>query len=123
MELEVLEQEIKKRIQFYEKSYEAQIYDLLDVDLHDFLGATYSRFFKGKNENMFRSCMISYFDGLINDVMCNNHLIINKELIFNNLFSLQLIFDNVRINENVYDMVDDLRIIFNIEDKTLTKHI
>lgn len=123
MELEVIEKEIKERIIFYETNYETKIWNLLDIDLHDFLVTNKVRFFHNKEFILFRKCMLNYFDFLINEVMCNNHLIINNEFVFNNLFYLQIIFDGLGVKEDVYEASDDLKIIFNIDDKTLTKHI
>lgn len=123
MDLEVFENEIKTIVKFYEVSYETKIWDFLDIDLHDFLVTNRVRFFQDKDPVLFRKCMLNYFDYLINEVMCDNHLIINKEFIFNNLFYLQVIFDGLGVNEDVYESSDDLKLIFNIDDKTLTKHI
>ncbi len=121
MDLDNLKKEIKERINFYESSYEMKIWSLLDSDFHDFLIINYVHFFQDKDYNIFRKCMLNYFDCLINEAMCDNRVTINKEFVFNNLYYLQYILNATEINKSVEEIKDDLRIIYQLTSKTLTK--
>ena len=65
--------------------------------------------------------MLNYFDCLINEAMCDNRVVINKEFVFNNLYYLQYILNAMEIEKNVDEIKDDLRIIYQLNPKTLTK--
>ena len=118
MDLEKIKLELKERVSFYETRYEFFAWDLSDEELNDFLVINNVRLFKGKNPTLFFRCMIDYFDYLFDEAMSDNSLRINKELLVNRLYYLQIIFDNHDFNASIYDITSDLNEIYELNQKT-----
>lgn len=124
MGLDLLEQEIKKHVEFLETRYYVYAWKLTDDDLHNFLAINKEAFFK-EAPATFYVCMIEYFDCLFDQVMADNCITINKEYLLSHMYYLQLIFNKNCVKADVYDIVDDLKILYGLDKdtKTLTKNI
>lgn len=117
MELELLQNEIKKRIEFLEKRYDVYAWKISDSDLTSFLEITYEAFFKG-NSSSFFICIIEYFDYLFNELMSDNRAVATNEYLLNHVYYLQVIFNKYDIRDDAYKIIDSLKDVYGINEKS-----
>ena len=122
MEIEIMENEIKERVYFYESRYDAYMWELKSMDLHAFLVTIKENLFKELSYIDFYNCMISFFDLLFDEAMSDNRIIINKEFLINHLYYLQMILDDHNIKTRINDSLINLNIALENGEKKLTKH-
>lgn len=121
MKIDRVMNELKEKIEFLENSYEIKVSNLKDTDLFNLLSVYYIRFFHTVDFIEYRRCMLEFFNSLIDDVMCDNRIIIDKEYVVRNLYRMKYIYDDINMQMKLDDIKKDLIAIYGLEQKTLTK--
>lgn len=125
MDFEVIINNIKKTVDFYEKSYETSFWKLSDKGLNEFLTINYNNYFKDKGYCLFYKVMLSYVEAIIVDAMSDNKIVINKEYMYNNLYLIRFINIQECLDFPKYEDIikEELRIVYELGQKKLTKKI